>query len=72
METAPIIVKLKNRRNPCDYVLDKHQFAFKMNHKRQCTAAERYPKYYGFMNSKGVSTGQESLFRLRIKLWKRL
>jgi hypothetical protein len=33
IETAPIFVKLISRRGPYDYVLDKHEYAFEMNHK---------------------------------------
>jgi len=33
IETAPILVKLITKRGPYDFVLDKHEFAFEMNHK---------------------------------------
>ena len=33
IETAPIFVKLISERSPYDYVLDKHEFAYVMNHK---------------------------------------
>jgi hypothetical protein len=33
IETAPIFVKLITARSPYDYVLDKHEHAFAMNHK---------------------------------------
>lgn len=33
IETAPIFVKLISRRGPYDFVLDKHEHAFSMNHK---------------------------------------
>lgn len=34
VETAPIFVKLMSERSPYDFVLDKHEFAYRMNHKR--------------------------------------
>jgi len=33
IETAPIFVKLISERSPYDYVLDKHEFSYQMNHK---------------------------------------
>ena len=33
IETAPVFVKLITSRSPYDYVLDKHEHAFKVNHK---------------------------------------
>ena len=33
IETAPIFVKLISERRPYDYVLDKHEFKYVMNHK---------------------------------------
>ncbi|MBT8233308.1 MAG: DUF4407 domain-containing protein [Saprospiraceae bacterium] len=37
IETAPIFVKLISRRGPYDFVLDKHEHAFLMNHKLRTT-----------------------------------
>ncbi len=44
IETAPIFVKLITPRSPYDYVLDKHEHAFAMNHKVITTSLSNVTK----------------------------
>ena len=44
IETAPIFVKLITSRSPYDYVLDKHEHAFAMNHKAVTTSLSNVTK----------------------------
>lgn len=44
IETAPIFVKLITPRSPYDYVLDKHEHAFAMNHKSVTTSLSTITK----------------------------
>ncbi len=38
IETAPIFVKLISSRSPYDYVLDKHEYGFEIQHKRHTSS----------------------------------
>ncbi len=55
IETAPIFVKMIAERSPYDYVLNKHEFSFEMNHKAYVEAlAGKTNNKVNFENKTGV------------------